>query len=99
MPNLCLIHGETIKLRSNYYLQTFLAVTTQRKSEMKSYLNNDYDVMNCSAKFEKILPHGIIMPSFMSVGSQMPELERGASPPCKIGSQNTPYKLLLNFCL
>ena len=37
----------------------------------------------------------------MSVGSQMPELDRGAflppPPPYKIGSQNTPYKLELKY--
>ena len=37
----------------------------------------------------------------MSVGSQMPELDRGGgaslSPPYKMGSQNTPYKLELTF--
>ena len=37
-------------------LQTFLAVTPHRKSEMTSYLSNGYDVMNCLAKFEKCLP-------------------------------------------
>ena len=35
-----------------------------------------YDVMNCFAKFEKFLPHSIIIPSFLTVGSQMAELER-----------------------
>ena len=44
-----------MKLQSNYQLQTFLAVVTQRKLEMTSYLDNGYDVMNCFAKFEKIL--------------------------------------------
>ena len=33
------------------------------------------DDMNCFAKFKKFLPHSIIMPSFKTVGSQMPELE------------------------
>ena len=33
----------------------------------------------------------------MSVGNQMPELDRGGSPPNKIGSQNTPYKLGLRM--
>ena len=35
------------------------------------------------------------MPSFMTIGSQMPELDWGAfpPPPYKIGCQNTPYKL------
>ena len=50
---------------------------------MTSYLNNGYDVMNYFAKFEKFLPHSIIMPSFMTVGSRMPELDRmggGLSP-------------------
>ena len=54
------------------------------------------DVMNCFAKFEKFLPHSIIIPGFMTVGGQMPELDRrGAFPPplYKTGSQNTPYKL------
>ena len=77
-----------MKLQSNYQLQTFLAVATQRKSEMTSYLNNGYDVINCFAKFEKLLPHGIMIPSFMSVGNQMLELDRGAffaPPPNKIG--------------
>ena len=31
----------------------------------------------------------------MTIGSQMPELDWGAFPPYKIGSQNTPYKLWL----
>ena len=58
-----------------------LAVATKWKSGMTSYLNNGYDVMNNIAKFEKFLPHSIIIPSFMIVGSQMPELDRGALPP------------------
>ena len=53
-----------------------MAVSTKRKSEMTSYLNNGYDVMNYFAKFEKFLPHSIIISSFMTVGSQMPELDR-----------------------
>ena len=45
---------------------------------MTSYLNIGYDVMNYFAKFEKFLiPHSIIILSFMTVGSQMPELDRG----------------------
>ena len=44
---------------------------------MTSYLNNGYDIMDCFAKFEKFLPHSIIIPSFMSVRSQMPELDQG----------------------
>ena len=44
-------------------------------------LSNGYDVINYFAKFEKFLPHSIIIPSFMTVGSQMPDLDRGASPP------------------
>ena len=44
-----------MKLQWNYRLQTFLAVTTKRKSEMTPYLNNDYDVMNYFAKFEKFI--------------------------------------------
>ena len=67
---------------------------------MTSYLNNGYGVMNYFAKFEKFLPHGIIIPSFMAIGSQMPELDWGGflppPPPYKIGSQNTPYKIGLN---
>ena len=62
------------------------------QSEMTSYLNNGNDVMNYFAKFEKFLPHSIIIPTFMTVGSQMPELDQGAflpPPPYKIGSQNT----------
>ena len=33
-----------------------------------------YDVTKYFAKFEKFIPHSIIIPSFMTVGSQMPEL-------------------------
>ena len=58
-----------------------LAVATKRKSEMTSYLNNGNDVMNYFAKFEKFLPHSIIIPSFMTIGSQMPELDGGGLPP------------------
>ena len=74
---------------------------TKRKSEMMSYLNNGYVVMNYFAKFEKFLPLSIIMPSFMIVRSQMLELDRGLPPPSpyKLGSQNTPYKIVLIFQL
>ena len=48
-----------------------------RKSEMTSYLNNGDDIMNYFAKFEKFLPHSIIILSFMTVGSQMPKLDQG----------------------
>ena len=41
-------------------------------------LNNGYDVMNYFAKFEKFLPHSIIIPYCWTIGSQMPELDRGA---------------------
>ena len=69
---------------------------------MTSYLNNGYDVMNYFAKFEKFLPHSKNIPSFMTIGSQMPELNRGWGlfcPPSKykISSQNTPYKLGINY--
>ena len=71
------------------------------KSEMTSSLNNSRDVMNYFAKFEKFLPHSIIIPTFMTVGSQMPELDlEGAfllPPYKKLGSQNTPYKLWLSI--
>ena len=56
--------------------------------------------MNYFAKFEKFLPHSISIPSFMTIGSQMPALDWGGflpPPSYKIGSQNTPYKLGLNF--
>ena len=49
--------------------------------------------MNYFAKFEKFLPHNIIMPSFMIVGSQMPDLHRVRY---IIGFQNPPYKIGLN---
>ena len=57
---------------------------------MTSYLNNGYNVMKYFAKFEKSMPHSIITPSFMTIGSQMPELdgEGGGGflpPPYKIG--------------
>ena len=41
---------------------------------MTSYLNNGYDIMKYFAKFEKFIPHSIIM----SIGSQMLELDWGA---------------------
>ena len=50
---------------------------------MTSYLNNDYDVMNYFAKYEKFLPYSITIPSFMTVGSQMPELDRRKFAPGK----------------
>ena len=69
-----------------------MALTTKRKSEMTPYLNNDYDVMNYFAKFEKFIPQGIIIRCFMTIVSQMPELDREGGgegfPPYKIGSQN-----------
>ena len=58
-----------------------LAVATKGKSEMTSYLNNGDDVMNYFAKFEKFLPQMISIPIFMTVGSQMPELDRGLFAP------------------
>ena len=76
---------------------------TQLKSEMTSYLNNGYEVMNCFTKFEKSLSHSIIIPSLMSVEHQMPELDQRAflppspPPPYKKGSQNTPYILGLRI--
>ena len=44
---------------------------------MMSFLINGLDVMNYFAKFEKFVSHSIIIPSFMTVGSQVLELERG----------------------
>ena len=62
-----------------------------------SYFNNGYDVMNYFAKFEKFLPHSVIIPSFMTVRGQMPELDWGLfcppPPQYKLGSQSTPYEL------
>ena len=66
----------TIKL----LITDILAVAAPRQLEMTSYLNSGYNVMNCFAKFEKFLPHSIIIPSFMSVGSPMPELDRVLPP-------------------
>ena len=64
---------------------------------MTSYLNSVYDVMNSFAKFGNFLLHSMTIPSFMTVGSQIPELDRGTLfPPYKLGSQNTPYKLGLS---
>ena len=69
----------------------------KEKARMTSYLNNGYGVINYFAKFETFLSHSIIIPSFMTVRSQMPDLDRGGGaflpPPYKIGGQNTPYKL------
>ena len=66
---------------------------------MMSHLNNDYDVTNSFAKFEKFLPHRMIIPSFMTVRGHMPELDREAfppPPPKKKDIQNTPYNLGLS---
>ena len=41
------------------------------KSEMTSYLNNDHDAMNHFAKFEKFIPHSVIIPSSMTIRRQM----------------------------
>ena len=78
-----------------------MAVATKRKSEMASYVNNGHDVINYFAKFEKFIPQNIIIPSLMTIGSQMPELDRGRGdfPSFKIGCQNTPYKLGLKINL
>ena len=54
-----------------------LVVATKRKSEMTSYLNNGYDVMKYLAKFEKFLPHRIIVPSFMTVGKSNARVREG----------------------
>ena len=87
------------KITMKLLITSILPVATKRKSEMMSYLNNGYDVMNYFAKFETFIPHSIIIPSFMAIGIQMPELDQGGffapPPPYKIGSQNTPYKLVL----
>ena len=71
---------------------------------MAPYLDNGHDVMNYFAKFEKFLPHSIIIASFLTIESQIPELDPGglfcpSPPPNKIGSQNTPYKLGLILLL
>ena len=55
-------NGITMKLQ----LQTLLAVTIRRMSEMTSYSNNGNDIMNCFAKFEKFLRHSILMLRFIS---------------------------------
>ena len=38
-----------------------------------------YDVMNYFATFEKFIPHSIAIPSFMTIGSKMPELDGGGA--------------------
>ena len=51
--------------------------------------------MNFFAKFEKFLPHSIVMPSFMTVGGQMPELDRGlfASLPLPLNIRESQYPI------
>ena len=81
---------ELNSLRNNEITMKLLITDTFGCSDKAEVRN---DVMNYFAKFEKFLPHNIIIPSFMTVGSQMPELDLGgffAPPPrYKIGSQNT----------
>ena len=49
--------------------------------------------MNYFAKFEKFLPHSIIIPGFMAIGSQMLDLDWVAlPPPYKISNQNKKKK-------
>ena len=70
-----------------------MAVATKRKSEMTAYVNNGYDVMNYFAKSEKFLPQSIIIQSFTTIESQIPELDRrGFQPSYKISTQNAPFK-------
>ena len=38
---------------------------------MTSYLNNGYDVMNYFAKFEKFLPHSIIIPECRKLNARV----------------------------
>ena len=69
---------------------------------MMSYLNNGYHVMNCFAKFDKFLPHSIIIPSFDCRKSNGRVRAGGGvlpPPPHKIDDQNTPYKLRLRLVL
>ena len=47
------------------------------KAKVRNDIIFKQDVMNYFAKFEKFLPHSIIIPSFMTIGSQMPELDSG----------------------
>ena len=67
-----------MKLQWNNWLQTFLAVATKQKSEMTSYLNNGYDVMNYFAKFEKFIPRSLTIASFMKSNARV---RRGGFPP------------------
>ena len=60
---------------------------------MMSYLNSGNDIMNYFAKFEKFLPHSIIIPSFYEYRKSNARVRRGGGGAYKIGSQNTPYKL------
>ena len=64
---------------------------------MTSYSKNGYDVMNCFAKFEKFLPHIILIPNFMTVEGQMPELDLGRGGGKILGNQNTPVLFLRPF--
>ena len=63
----------TMELR----ITDILDFTTKQKSEMTSYLNHGYDVKKYFSKFEKFIPHSIIISSFMTIGSQMAELDLG----------------------
>ena len=47
---------------------------------MTSYLDNGYDLMKYFAKFEKFTLHSIIIPSFMTIGNQMPDLTKKPPP-------------------
>ena len=67
---------------------------------MTSYFNKGYDVINYFVKFEKCIPHSIIIPKFYDYRKSNARVRLGGgffAPPYKIGSQNTPYKLGLKW--
>ena len=65
----------TKEITMKFPITVILTVVRKQRSGRTSYLTNGYNAMNYFAKFEKFLSHSVIMPSFMTVQSQMPELE------------------------
>ena len=66
------------RLKKDQYQSLYFSFVSYNKG-------NGYDFTNYFAKFEKFLLHSIILTSFMTVGSQIPELGQGRLKRTNIG--------------